>query len=622
MKRILVVDESRAVRETLSIILGRDFTVIQQPVLPADGLPALELEADLLIMGVPPGFGTQSSYLFKLTSQVLCPVLLLLDSRSTPVLWQNQDKVDCLAKPFNPYELREKVFRLLAGPDIPLRGHSQSPLGRDQAIRYVDFPYLPLSTSALIKRFALTSLPILILGEAGSGQERVARGLHCLKEMAGPWIAANPPGITRESLLERIGWLSRGEQESLQRITVFLSNLDTLDLSAQGSLLDFFEEEEGRGNRLWILSSSRADLLEKVYRGEFLDGLYYRLATLTLRLPPLRERRDDLPSLAARLAQEYGERLNLGKVSFSPEAIERLCNYLWFGNLDELGVVIARTLATHRKGLIEASNLVLDNTEEAPPAWSPVTEEKPVLGEESENKAASVSCSVEIKAPGFPGSGNGGSPDIGVLINELAHELKNPMVTIKTFAQLLGERFDDETFRVRFRETVSKDIERMDELLEAILDFSRFTQPAAEKVLLYEELRQIVEEIVPECIKREATVRWLRRGESGEVFADGSHLRYAFKNVLRTILAELIPRGEIQIDMEGGGRVALTYVREGGRMSPITHYLDPSSSQNEEAALPLRLVLAKILLGRNGAEIKVNHLDGGKVLIRAEIPEH
>lgn len=627
MKRILIVDESQAVRETLHIILGRDFAVVQRAPLPEGVLSVPDEEADLLILGPPPGFGTEPSLLLKIALQLPCPVLFLVDSRSTAeILGKEPGKIDCLVKPFNPYELKEKVERLLVEPPVSLK-LPQTPV-KKKASHYLDFPYLPHSASALAKRYALTTLPILIIAEAGCGQERVARALYSLNDKAGPWISAYAPEASKEYLLGRIDRLCRSEDGIPQRLTLFLGSLETLHLSAQSSLLGFLEEEEDKGREFWILSASQKDLLAKVYSGEFLSPLYYRLATLTLRLPPLRERQSDLPSLAASLAQGYGERLSLGPVSFSPQAMDRLCNYLWFGNLSEMETVMARTLAIHRKEMIEASDLVLGIDESQiflPPVSEekpePISEDEPAAEGKEEKQASSVPPALEekkLKAISRPI--NGDSPDIKILINELAHELKNPMVTIKTFAQLLGDRFDDAAFRVRFQETVGGDIERMDELLEAMLDFSRFTHPAVEKITLYEQLRRVLEEIVPECIKRGATIRWGRKGERGEVFADEAQLRYAFKNVLRTVLAQVKPRGEIQIDVEGEGRVAVSYVPEGGRMSPFTQYLDISSSQTEEEILPLRILLAKVLLERNGGGIKVNQLDGCKVLIRAELP--
>jgi two-component system nitrogen regulation response regulator GlnG len=611
MKRILVVDESQAVRDTIAFVLRHDFLVAERaPLADSRLLTPEETELDLLVLGAPPGLGSGSAALKKLAARAPCPTLFLVTSKALAQAKESSGKIDYLAKPFNPYELKEKVARLVADAALPGAISSPSVGGRTELSCYLDFPYLPAPISRLAKNFALTSLPILILGEVGSGQEKVARALRACKAEAGPWVAAYAPEIAADPFRHGMKKLLSSQGEEVGRVTLFLFGLEALEIGAQASLLTVLEEAEGNGQEIWLLSSSRADLVEKVYRGEFLDSLYYRLATLTLSLPPLRERQADLPALAARLAEDYGERLGCGKVALSPEATRRLSNYLWFGNLEELETVIARTVAAHRKAVIGASDLI--------------------LGEEGEAEAPSQAGEGEkVLEPSNPGDKelarparlvNGDYRDIRVLINELAHELKNPMVTIKTFTQLLDDRYDDEAFRDRFQETVGNDIERMDELLETLLDFSRFIHPARERVFLYAELRRVLEEILPECVKREATIRWGKKEESSEVFADGEQLHYAFGNVLRAVLSQVKPQGEIQIDVEGEGKVAIAYVQEGGQMSSLTHYLELSSLPGEEEGLPLRILLAKIVLQRLGGGLAVSRLEGGRILIRADLP--
>lgn len=618
MKKILVVDESRAVRETLALILGRDFVVIQRPYLEKESLAYSDEEVDLLIFGAPAALGGQPSILVRIASQLARPVLFLIDSRSMMDIEQRHERMDYLAKPFNPYKLKEKVVRLLDRTDFASRSlPSPRPLGgAGEFSRYIEFPYLPASASALAKRFSLTSLPILLLGETGSGQERVARALCALNSSAGPWVAVYAPAMKREYLLGLLSQRFEWEQGFSQKATLFLGGLEMLDSSAQSGLLGFLAEEEDKGRSFWTLSSSSVDLLEKVYRGEFLAPLYYRLATLTLRLPPLRERRDDVPALAICLAQEYAKRLGIGEVSFAPGAMDRLCDYLWFGNLNEMEAVIARTLATHRKRVIGPSDLVLGGVE-GEISLPAIVEGG--SGQEAEEVAQVQTGPEERETPVASKSGNGNLAHSRVLINELAHELKNPMVTIKTFTQLLGDRYDDATFRVRFRETVANDIERMDGLLESLLVFSRFTHPTNEKVFLYQELQQVVEEILPDCAKREVGIHWGRKGETTEVLADKEQMEYVFKNLLRTILEQTQPKAEIQIDVEEQNKVVFTYLREGDRINPLTHYLGLSSTTEEEA-LPLRILLVKSLLERNGGGLKVSYLEGGKVQIGIELP--
>ncbi len=620
MKKILVVDESRAVRETLAFILGSDYTVVECSSLPEESIFAGNEKADLLILGISARLASDTSALLRTTSQVPVPVLFLVDSRSTMSFLETQGESNFLAKPFNPYALEEKVGQLLVQRDRSSVASSLPSMKRNELGRHLDFPRVPAFSSALAKRYALTALPILIVGETGCGQERVAQALHYLNNRAGAWIANYASGMTQDDLPQQLSQISRREHGSPQPVTLFLSGIETLHPLNQSSLLDCIEREEERGRHFWLLSSSRVDLLEKVYQGEFLDVLYYRLATLTLRLPPLRERQNDIPSLVSLLAQEYGEYLGLGKVSFSPDAVDRLCNYLWFGNLNEMEAVIARTLATQRKDVIQASDLILGFPEEGRQSLPPKAREEPISEERGEKETSSVPDLKDQGSSGVKQSTNGDYRGIRVFINELAHELKNPMVTIKTFAQLLGDRFDDAIFRTRFREAVGGDIERMDELLEALLDFSRFSHPVVEKTQLYGLLRGVLDEISSECIKREASVRWIRQGETAEVCVDEAQLRYAFKNIVRAVLTQVRPKGEIEIDMEGEGRVTVGFVREADHISSFTHYLDRSSVTMEEEALPLRILLAKILLERNGGGIEVNHFSGGKVLIRTELP--
>ncbi len=621
MKKILVVDESRAVRETLALVLGRDFVVAQSPSLEGASPSLQDQGIDLLILGVSPASACEPSTFSNIAGRVSCPVLFLVDSQSAAPFRAGQSDRDCLAKPFNPYELKEKVAQLLARTYAPPRPPSPASALAGKALRYLDYPYVPASVSAQAGKFALAPLPILILAEAGCGQERLARAVHALNTKAGPWLSAHSSEVATDYLSGRIAALLESTKAERQRLTLFLSGLETLNLAAQSCLLDFLEEEEGKGRELWLISSSRAELLEKVYRGEFLDSLYYRLATLILRLPPLRDRQADIPTLADGLAQECAEGLGLGRVSFSPAAMERLRNYLWFGNVDEMETVIARTLATHRRELIDAPDLVLDvSWGDGRISLAPASEQRALPQEQAAQELRTNPAPREKNLPGLSRFGDGYSPDVRILISELAHELKNPMVTIKTFSQLLGDRFDDPIFRGQFQQTVSGDIQRMDDLLEALLDFSRFSQPAKEKIFLYQQLRRVEEELLPECIKRETAVQWGERGETATVFADKAQFLFAFKGILQATLTQVKPSSEIRMAVEGEGRVTISYLREAVGISSLNEYLGLATATNGEEALPLRVLLAQILIERNGGGIKIDYPDGGRVRIWAELP--
>ena len=136
MERILVIDESEVIRETLALILGREFVVVKRPHGAATfSFAESDAEVDLLILGVSPAIGIESSSLVRFASRVPFAVLFLVDSRSTAKAIEERDKVGCLAKPFNPFELKEKVGRLLARRNVlrPQPG-SSTEVGKDSLI--------------------------------------------------------------------------------------------------------------------------------------------------------------------------------------------------------------------------------------------------------------------------------------------------------------------------------------------------------------------------------------------------------------------------------------------------------------------------------------------------------
>ncbi len=539
-------------------------------------------------------------------------MLFLLDSQPSESFATKKANLDWLAKPFNPYELKAKVNRLLEVSDRHLGLLGINIVANNPVSAYLKYPYLPESTAVLAQRFAATQLPLLIVGEVGSGQEEVARALCALNRQAGPWIPVYFRDMAHGQTLQNFPQLIGKQGEELQRVTLYLAGLDGLNLSAQGSLLHFLEEEEESGRELWTLSSSSVDLLERVYRGEFLDSLYYRLATLTLQLTPLRERQDDLPVLVAQVAQEYGDRLNLGRVSFSAEAMERLRQYLWFGNLKELESVITRTLAIHRKGFIEAQDLVWD-----PGAMGSIS--APTVTEQAKENIGPDATPGDGRPLALARLGNGDFSNFRSFVNELAHELKNPMVTIKTYAQLLAERFDDVTFRTSFQDRVGSDIERMDDLVEALVEFSTFDQPNLERVDLFGQVQQVLEELIPESVKRDTSIRWGTRGEGVKVVVDQNQFRCAFKNLVRAALSQAKPREEIQVNVDQEGGVSLSFVQEVAGTVSLGEQLG-SQVGSEEEPLPLRILLARDLLERMGGDIEVNHLGELKMQFKIVVP--
>ncbi len=626
MKRILVIDESEVMRETLALILGREFLVVKKP-LSAGGLLFAEADenVDLLILGITPAVGADATGLLKYAARAPFAVLFLVDSKNTAKAIEERELVGCLAKPFNPYELREKVAKLVARRTLRPNVVPTFTAELDSISRYLEFPYLSRSASTLSRRFAATQLPLLITGEIGCGQERVARAIQALGEQATN-VTLQAGEIGQEYLTQKSLERCWHQQETGVAPTLLIENLDQLSIAAQSSLLNFLCDEEARPGRWRYLATSRADLLEKVYQGEFLEALYYKLATLSLRLPALRDRREDMPALAAWFARLYVNRLGLGEVTFTAGAIERMSNYLWFGNLHEMETVIARTLTLCRKAIIDASDVVFDFTAQDEVGVAATTQFEEFVPAETpantELKLVSTRPAIKNGLSATAGAGNGHakSVDLNVVIHELAHELKNPMVTIKTFAQLLGDRYQDENFRARFQDVVGGDIERMDELLELMIEYADFSQPRASKVLLESTLRTVLDEISAECTKRQVRVHWKGNGYNREIRIDEKQLKYALKNVLLAALSQAKHGSEFEVAVEKQGSVAISYLRDGARVASISHYFSAAKPDTDDAVLPLRVLLAKQLVERNGGYLLVDQTDADRDVLRMEFP--
>ncbi len=625
MKRILVIDESEMVRETLALILGRSFIVVKRPF----GQGALSFEntdqgVDLLILGITPAFAAEASKLLSFAMQAPFAVLFLVDSKSAARAIEDCEHIACLTKPFNPYELKEKVGQLLARRpalrDVlsPLRDNRE-----ERFTRYLAFPYLTRSAASLAHRFAVSRLPILISGEIGCGHDRVARAICILQESVGPCVVLNGAEIAREYLAQKAREISLGRTSHESELTLLVENLDRMPQSAQSLLLDYLERAEERFARTRVIATTHADLLEKLYHGEWLEGLYRRLATLTLKLIPLRERREDLETLAAWFARDYGKDLGFGDVSFSSEALDRLKNYLWFGNLSEMEAVVARTLAIRRTPRIDASDLIFDFMDQDSIVGAAEFEDRSSPSSETKRELKLVSASPTaangLSTASPSDNGRAHALELNTVIHELAHELKNPMVTIKTFAQLLGDRYEDEHFRARFRDVVGHDIDRMDELLESMVEFADFPQPRKSMVSLEQKLRFALNEIASECAKRDVRFHWKGDGHGREIHIDEAQCKYILKNVLLAVLSQARKGSEIEIDVEKQGCLTISFSREFARVATITPYLSVLRSLDENV-LPLRILLAKHVVEKNGGRLAVDQSDSETDILKMEFP--
>jgi transcriptional regulator with PAS, ATPase and Fis domain len=242
-----------------------------------------------------------------------------------------------------------------------------------------------------VSRVAVRDSTVLIFGESGTGKELVARAIHMNSQRANkPFVAINCAAIT-ETLLESelfghergafTGAVSqkKGKLEVAEGGSVFLDEIGELALPMQAKLLRVLQEREFErvgGTRpikldVRLIAATNRDLKEASRTGAFRQDLYYRLNVVALRMPALRERRDDIPLLAAFFASSHGEKIKRRVNGISPEARACLMRYAWPGNVRELENAIERAVVLGSTDLIRPEDLpdsvIEETTEEGEP---------------------------------------------------------------------------------------------------------------------------------------------------------------------------------------------------------------------------------------------------------------
>jgi hypothetical protein len=194
------------------------------------------------------------------------------------------------------------------------------------------------------------------------------------------------------------------------------------------------------------------------------------------------------------------------------------------------------------------------------------------------------------------------------------------MVTIKTFAQLLAERYDDASFRARFQVVVDGDIERMDELLGVMTEYAGFDQPRKVSTALMEHLNSTLEALHDDCAKRRVHVGWKGNGQGVKIMADAAQLRYALRNTLLAVLSQAKVGSEIELALAESGALVISYLREGERMQSLGNYFKDGEVPTAKNIVPLRIILAREIVERSGGRFGMDQTDENRDIVTMEFP--
>jgi len=385
LSRILVIDDEAALGENIQRMLRLPGTTVSVFVEPAKGLAeCLTNPPDLVLLDVRmPEMSGEEVFARLHEAHPGLPIVFLtaFGSVESAVLAMRNGAFDYLQKPFKREDLLLVVKRALS--HVKLEREVETLKGRLEALGEADSPQTRspamLDQAEKCRRAAATDATVMILGESGTGKEVMARFMHNQsRRKDGPFVPVEcsaMPGSLIESELfgyERGAFTGaertkKGLIESADGGTLFLDEIGDLGVELQTRLFRFVEERVLR--RLGgltpvrvdcrILCATNQDLLAKIKAGSFREELYYRLSVVTVKLPPLRDRHEDIPHLARffleRFSRRYGKSL-----SGSPRFYEALLSQRWPGNVRQLKNVMERLTALHPGGMLEPGDLEED----------------------------------------------------------------------------------------------------------------------------------------------------------------------------------------------------------------------------------------------------------------------
>ena len=376
--RVLVVDDEQSMRDMLRIVLRRDGYEVA---VARDGREAIELlqkqPVDLLLSDIrmPDVSGVDVLRAAKdINREIVAIMMTAFASTDTAVEALRLGANDYFTKPFSMDELRLKVrhhleTRRLRQENVLLKralGSSNefcNIIGRSESM---------LAVFRMIETIGRTNSTVLITGESGTGKDLVARAIHFNSLRRDQAFVALNCGAVPETLLESelFGHMKgaftgadsnkKGLVEVAERGTIFLDEMGEMNATMQVKLLRVLQDRKFRrlgGTEevqadIRVIAATNQDLPKRVEEGRFREDLYYRINVISIELPPLRERREDIPLLAEHFLGKFGAQMQKPVHAISREALDLLVAHEWRGNVRELENVMERAVALEQTAAV------------------------------------------------------------------------------------------------------------------------------------------------------------------------------------------------------------------------------------------------------------------------------
>ncbi|RJQ66500.1 MAG: sigma-54-dependent Fis family transcriptional regulator [Desulfobacteraceae bacterium] len=395
---ILIVDDDRNVLQVLEARLQSSGFTIYKAENGQDALRLLkENKIDLMISDMKmPGMSGMEVMIKARTLHPGLPIIFLTAYGTIPdaVKAVKAGAVDYIAKPFDGRELVYKLKKVLeenprlasGGDDDTLLNDMESSISPKMKELY-----------GLVQKVALSDVNVLILGESGVGKERIARLIHRLSARSKqPFVVVDcgstPAGLLESELFGHVRGAfthavndKRGLIETADKGTLFLDEIGNISTEMQVRLLRFLEDRKIR--RIGdlkenpvdcrVLAATNSDLIDDIKNGRFREDLYYRLRVVTLQIPRLRDRKEDIPLLAQFFMTSYARHNGTRMAKMPPETMDYLVNYPWPGNVRELKNAIEAGIVLCHGNVLRAEDMHLSGL---PAIMAP---EEPVAGNSS-----------------------------------------------------------------------------------------------------------------------------------------------------------------------------------------------------------------------------------------------
>jgi DNA-binding NtrC family response regulator len=392
-KSILIIDDEENLRKFLSKSLARDGFEVQTAGTGKEGLALFQKDgADVVILDVrlPDIYGLEVlREILAVQKETAVIMITAYGDIKTAVEAMKLGAADYLTKPFEFEEIKLAIDKVLQV--LELKHKVQLLEYQANKFLYADMigssPAMRAVFETIAKVAASPDTTVLIMGESGTGKELVAKAIHHKSQRKDkPFVTVNCTALQTQLLESELFGHERGAFTDAKTMkkglfevadggTIFLDEVSDMDVGVQSKLLRVLEEQAFRrlgGTNdievnVRIIAASNKNLAKEVEAGRFRDDLYFRLQVVPITIPPLRERKEDIPLLVNYFISDYNVRLSRSIEGIAPEALDALMRYSWPGNVRELKNMLERIAILRNPREIGLSDLPIEMTKSSAP---------------------------------------------------------------------------------------------------------------------------------------------------------------------------------------------------------------------------------------------------------------